>query len=163
MSPSITGGSDHLRLQEDKASTIRQPSFDFSDHDASDTEHDEHLGDYSTRMEELFEDGEDDADFREKEGEEEEDDGEGFLYTGVDAADMPTGYQEQLRDVLGSEPSDDDELEAHEVARALIIDDTANIRSNDDEPLVSSFTILTCAVRVTLILMFPAGAWRPPV
>jgi hypothetical protein len=165
MSLSTNGGSDRPHLhgkEEDKASTIRQPSFDFSDHDVSDTEHDEHPGDYTTRMEELFDNGEDDADFREKDDVNEDDDDEGFFYTGIDAADVPTGYQEQLRDVLGSELSDDDELEAHEVERSLVIDDRAGIHSNDDEPLVSAFTLILmkCAVGVIfLTLIFLLGAW----
>lgn len=159
MSPSTIEDSDHQSLQdieEDKATTIRQPSPDFSDHDVSDIERDEHPGDYSTRMEELFEDGEDGADFREKDDVNEEDDEEGFLYTGIDA-DVPTGYRERLRDVLGSELSDDDELEAHEATRSLFNDDAARIPSND-EPLVSSSATMTCAVLLTLTLIFPPGA-----
>jgi hypothetical protein len=151
MSSPITGGSVNLlqELQEDGAGTIRKPSFDFSDHGDSDTEHDEHPGDYSARMEELFEDGEDDAPgFREK-GEDEDDDDEAFLYTGVDAGDLHAGYQERLRDVLGSEISDDDEWEeAPGVKRASTVDDTTKMNFNRDE-LVSSSTT-TCASRVTL-------------
>ncbi|KAE9411436.1 hypothetical protein BT96DRAFT_1011251 [Gymnopus androsaceus JB14] len=63
---------------------------------------DEQDGDYSTRMEELFAD---DPPESKEEGlnlddEEEE---EGFLYTGSDA-DLSTGYRDQLRDVLEDDP-----------------------------------------------------------
>lgn len=63
---------------------------------------DEQDGDYSTRMEELFAD---DPPESKEEGlnlddEEEE---EGFLYTGNDA-DLSTGYRDQLRDVLEDDP-----------------------------------------------------------
>ena len=162
MSLSINGGSNHAPHQdivEDKASTIRRPSFEISDHDVSDTENDEHPGDYSTRMEELFDYEEDDDEFRAKD-DNEEDDQEGFLYTGSDAADVLTGYQEQLRDVLGSELSDDDQLEAHEVERSLIVDDdTTGIHSHDNEPLVS------CQHEyngVIWMLIFPLGTCRRP-
>jgi hypothetical protein len=152
MSSPITGGSQNSlqELQEDRKSTIRQPSFDLSDHDNSDTEHDEHPGDYSARMEELFEDGEDDApDFREQ-GEDEDDDEDGFLYTGVDAGDLHAGYQARLRDVLGSELSDDDEWEeAPGVKRASIIDGASKMHFNGDEPLVS-FSPTACTSCVAL-------------
>lgn len=137
MSLPPAGGSRGFEVEEDRASTIRQPSFDFSDHDVSDNGHEDHLGDYSTRMDELFEDGED-QDLPE-EDEEDDDDG-AFLYTGVDAADIPTGYKDQLRDVLGPELTDDDEIEADEVERSLVMDGNGEIlHSDDDESVVSSY------------------------
>ena len=160
MSLPINGGSVYASpkdIEEEKTSTIQQPSFEIPDHDVSFTENDKHPGDYSTRMEELFDDGGDDEEFEEKEGNNENDDDEGFLYTGIDAADVPAGYKEQLRDVLGSELSDDDQLEAYEVERSLIIDDTTGVRSNGNQPLVSS---RKCAVAVILIFIFCLGVWR---
>ncbi|RDB25342.1 Vacuolar protein sorting-associated protein 8 [Hypsizygus marmoreus] len=115
-------------VDEDGASTIRQPSFDFSDHDASDND-EEHPGDYSTRMEELF-DEEDESDAH---VEDEEDEEEGFLYTGVDAGDIPTGYRDQLRDVLGSDLTDDDEMEANEVEKSLVIDEHDEVLHFEDD------------------------------
>ncbi|KAF9465048.1 hypothetical protein BDZ94DRAFT_1117445, partial [Collybia nuda] len=94
--------------------------FDFSDNGGSDEDHEDHVGDYSTRMEELFDEGEGDSDSHNQD--DEDDDEEGFLYTGVDAADVSTGYRDQLRDLLGPELTDD-ELEVHEVERSLVIDD----------------------------------------
>jgi hypothetical protein len=70
----------------------------------------ENLGDYSTRMDEIFDDERDDNDSEVFGGDEEEED-EGFVYEGVDAP--PKGaYRDQLRDVLGSdnEEDEDDEL-----------------------------------------------------
>ncbi|KAM6502245.1 Golgi CORVET complex core vacuolar protein 8 domain containing protein [Amanita muscaria] len=59
----------------------------------------DHPGDYSTRMEELFDD-EDELGSNT--------DDEAFVYTGVDA-DTPagSGYHDQLRDILGPEAGDD--------------------------------------------------------
>lgn len=136
LSPS---GDSHVSkvIDDDRASTIRQPSLDFSDHEVTDNDHDdlEHPGDYSTRMEELFEDGENESSHGE---DEDSDDEENFLYTGADALDMPAGYRDQLRDVLGPELTDDDEIEAHEVERSLVIEESDGILHGlDDEPLVS--------------------------
>jgi hypothetical protein len=141
----MNGGSDQSTRdkEEEKAGTIRRPTFDFADHDVdSDADHDEHPGDYSTRMEELFEGGEEDLSDSHRKGDDSEEDDGGFLYTGVDAGDLPTGYQEQLRDVLGSELSDDDdELEMDGVERALIIDDTEK-KYSGDEALVSTLQLV---------------------
>lgn len=84
------------------------PENDDLNHSGS--EEDEQGGDYSTRMEELFADDspelkEEGLNFNEEEDEEEE----GFLYTGDDA-DLSTGYRDQLRDVL----EDDSEADIHE-------------------------------------------------
>ncbi|KAG5650521.1 hypothetical protein H0H81_011939 [Sphagnurus paluster] len=117
---SRSSGGTHVPQAPDVngISTVRQPSPEFSDH-ASDFNTEEHPGDYSTRMEELFADGEEDV----VELEDEDEDEEGFLYTGIDAADTPVGYKDQLRDVLGAELTDD-EMDAHEVERSLVLDDS---------------------------------------
>lgn len=130
----MNGGLNQSTREEEQTGTIRRPTFDLADDDVDpDAGHDEHPGDYSTRMEELFEGGEEDlSDFHANDDDSESD--EGFLYTGIDAGDLPTGYQEQLRDVLGSELSDDDELEMHGVERALIIDDTEK-KYSDEAPV----------------------------
>ncbi|KAG6832591.1 hypothetical protein H0H92_014427 [Tricholoma furcatifolium] len=111
-------------IEEDGTSTLREPSPVIPDN-VSVNNADEHLGDYSAQMDELFNDvddeGRDDVD-------DEED--EGFLYTGVDAPDAPIGYRERLRDVLGSELTDDD-AETNEE------DITLAHGGNDDEPLSS--------------------------
>ncbi|KAF5386226.1 hypothetical protein D9615_002235 [Tricholomella constricta] len=127
-----SSGSIHLYQtgRDDMPSTIRQSSPDFFDH-ISDSNAEEHEGDYSTRMEELFDDGEDEPVGYEEI--EEDNSEEGFLYTGIDAQDVPTGYTDQLRDVLGTEFTDD-ELEAHEVERSLVLDENdTNLHSDDEE------------------------------
>lgn len=64
----------------------------------------EHSGDYSTQMDELFSD-----EYETHGGTDAEDnDDEGFVYTGVDAPAISTGYADQIRDVLGSELTDDE-------------------------------------------------------
>lgn len=85
---------------------------------------DDQVGDYSTRMEELLSDGDDEHD----DAETDEDDS-GFVYDGVDA-DLVTGdnYRDQLRDVLGPEDSYD-ESEEQEVEQALLQEKSGS--SND--------------------------------
>ncbi|KAF8630633.1 hypothetical protein AX15_002784 [Amanita polypyramis BW_CC] len=66
----------------------------------------DHPGDYSSRMEELFDDDNDELG--------NQSDAEEFVYTGVDA-DTSTGYQDQLRDILGPDAGangDDDNKSA---------------------------------------------------
>ncbi|KAF8070487.1 Golgi CORVET complex core vacuolar protein 8-domain-containing protein [Lyophyllum atratum] len=129
MSSSSFGSADvGLVHREDGVIMARQATPDSSDH-ISDTNDEEHPGDYSTRMEELFDDGEDEA--KEYEDGEEEEEEEGFLYTGVDAMSVPTGYRDQLRDVLGVELTDD-ELDALEVEQSVILDDNARDLHFDD-------------------------------
>ena len=53
-------------------------------------------------MEELFDDGASDMSHDE--------DDEGFVYTGLDATNTNKGYKDILRDVLGSELTDDEEI-----------------------------------------------------
>ncbi|KAG1813729.1 Golgi CORVET complex core vacuolar protein 8-domain-containing protein [Suillus variegatus] len=91
----------------------QSPTFSSNEEDAEDDEG----GGYSTRMEELLSDGDD-----ENGDAEAEEDGGGFIYDGVDA-DQVTGdnYRDQLRDVLGPEDSyDHDESEEQEVEQALL-------------------------------------------
>lgn len=51
-------------------------------------------GDYSARLDDILSDG---GEYESAEGENEDD---GFLYTGMDAPEASSGYQEQLKDVL---------------------------------------------------------------
>lgn len=85
-----------------------------------------HAGDYSTRMEELFDE--------EIEGDH-DDDEDGFIYNGVDVVDNSTGYQERLLDVLGSDHNEDDrsELDVLEVENSLIYDQHMNDESSVSE------------------------------
>jgi hypothetical protein len=126
-------------VDEDRASTIRQVSFDFSDHGGSDEEHEDHVGDYSTRMDELFDEGEGDLDARDEEEGKEDEGEDGFLYTGVDAANVSTGYRDQLRDVLGQELTDD-EVDAHEVEKFLVIGDANDTIDFENGASVSSYS-----------------------
>lgn len=90
----------------------------------------DHGGDYSTRMEELFDgDEEEHAD-----GEEEEQ----FLYDGVDAEQVThTNYREQLRDVLGPDDTSD-VFEEEEVERSLLREDPSEKFGDAGEPSVSA-------------------------
>lgn len=117
---------------------IRKPSLGFSDTGGEDEHEDEYQGDYSSRMEELFEDGED-----EDEGQEEDDeDEEGFLYTGLDADESPGDYRSQLRDVLGPEHEEEEETEELEVERSLLHDvDNEKVSFNPDDSEVSACVI----------------------
>jgi hypothetical protein len=118
-------------------------SMAFSDFGSDDDE--EHLdtngGDYTTRMDELFADERHETTDAatsvpvprsdEDEGEDDEEDGEPFVYDGADAPISRATYREQLRDVLEDEDEDqadaakdddDDELEQREVERSLVHD-----------------------------------------
>lgn len=123
-----SSGSDSVHYDEDdQASTIRQPSFHLSD--VEDLESDDHEGDYSTRMEELMDDGEDSDTHDAVEID------DGFLYTGIDSADMSTGYKDTLRDVLGPDHDEDDEM-AEPPSLLLRVQDVEKSAFNHD--LVSS-------------------------
>ena len=106
----------------------------FSDDEADDR--DDQGGDYSARLEELMSD--DDEHGKNGNGVDEEDEDEGFFYTGVDAP--PAGsYREQLRDVLGPD-HDIDDTEEPEVDNSLIHDVAEKEKfeaSMDDEARVS--------------------------
>lgn len=106
-----------------------EPYGDLYGHSFSENDQnvEDHQGDYSTRMEELFADGEGEI------LQEDEDEGN-FIYSGIDAAEMPTGYTERLRDVLGSEPTDDSETEPSELERSSVMDES----EDDEDHLVSS-------------------------
>lgn len=107
----------------------------YSDDEGED-DRDDHLGDYSTRLEELMSD-EDDQEGNANGAEYEDEDDEGFFYNGTDSAPAGT-YREQLRDVLGPE-HDLDDAEEPEVENSLIHDVTEKERfesSMDDEARV---------------------------
>lgn len=94
---------------------IRKPSIAFSDQDGDENDDEEYQeGDYSTRMEELFEDGDEEG------GLEDDEDEEGFVYTGLDADESTGDYRSQLRDVLGPDHEEDEELEELEVEKSLL-------------------------------------------
>lgn len=88
----------------------------FSDNEGEDVQDEDHLGDYSTRFDELMSD----EDERSTHNAENEETDEAFFYTGVDSEPSGT-YREQLRDVLGLEHEEDSTSE-QEVERSLIHD-----------------------------------------
>ncbi|KAF8633263.1 hypothetical protein AX17_004439 [Amanita inopinata Kibby_2008] len=90
----------------------------------------DHPGDYSSRMEELFDDGDDELETHSKDEE--------FLYTGMDANNTSTGYHDQLRDILGPELGDneDDSLSRSEIEdRTIMIDETIEIIAATTRPV----------------------------
>ncbi|KAG6869129.1 hypothetical protein C0993_001694 [Termitomyces sp. T159_Od127] len=99
---SSTSNDPFQYTASDAASTSRQPSPVLSDVNAE-----QHSGNYTTQMEELFNDESETHGGTDAEDDEDDED-EGFVYTGVDAPAIPTGYADQLRDVLGSEHTDDE-------------------------------------------------------
>lgn len=128
---------------DSKLGHSRKPSLGFSDNDGEDNEEDyHHGGDYSTRMEELFEDGEDD----EGAHEDDEDDEEGFLYTGVDADESTGDYRSQLRDVLGPD-MEEDETEELEVERSLLHEvNDEKLSFSPDDMQVSAARYSCCGI-----------------
>jgi len=110
----------------------RKPSLGLSEYEGED----DNVGDYSTRMEELFE--EDDGD---EETGEDDDDEEGFLYTGVDANDSTGDYCSQLRDVLGPEAGED-QTEELEIERSLLHD------AENEEVQFNPHDLQVCIARV---------------
>ncbi|KAF9227315.1 hypothetical protein BS17DRAFT_775267 [Gyrodon lividus] len=83
----------------------------------------DHGGDYSTRMEELF-DGD------EEEHEVEDDEEEEFIYDGVDAEQITgTNYREQLQDVLGPDDTSDI-FEEDEAEHSLLQEDLSEQSGN---------------------------------
>lgn len=121
--------SSEFQYPNGAGSLPREDSLNLSGNE--DDNDNDHGGDYSTRMEELFAD-----DVQDSNGhlEDESDDEGGFLYTGNDA-DLSTSYRDQLRNVL----EDDSDVEAHEVEKSLMAEDpTEEVLSEDEEhdPLV---------------------------
>jgi vacuolar protein sorting-associated protein 8 len=98
-----------------------------------------HAGDYSSHMEELF-DEETEGSFHGSDSEE-----EGFIYHGADAVDTPAGYQERLWDVLGSDHNES-EFDALEVEHSLVYD-----QHTGDEPLVSEYSGMPYFPPVTVL------------
>ena len=93
-----------------------------------------HVGDYSSHMEELF-DEDAEGSFHGSDSYEDED--ESFIYNGADVVNTSAGYQERLLDVLGSDHNEDDgsEFDVLEVENSLVYD-----QHTDDEPLVSKYS-----------------------
>lgn len=122
---SSSDSSENFTYPSEDQGHVRQLSLGFSD-DHGEEEEDTHQGDYSTRMEELFDDGDDD----EVADEDEEDEG-GFVYTGQDADESPGDYRSQLRDVLGPDAEDEDEeAEELEVENSLLYEQDAHEKLN---------------------------------
>jgi hypothetical protein len=90
---------------------------------------DDHAGDYSVRLEEILDD-----DARPMNGTDDNDDDEGFVYQGVDAAPVPSrgAYRSQLRNILGAD-HEDDELEEQEAEKPLHVPEDGTM------PLVRSY------------------------
>ncbi|TFK44739.1 hypothetical protein BDQ12DRAFT_33587 [Crucibulum laeve] len=127
-------------IEEDRTHELtssEDPALHFSDSDeegSDDDEHEhEHSGDYSTRMDELFDDGEDVLEA--ENDEEDEDEDVGFLYTGVDAPEISVGYRDQLRDVLGTDLDEDEEREEIDANNSFLSDSEHKLDLDDDEPL----------------------------
>lgn len=80
-------------------------------------------GDYSSRLDEILSDEENEVKGKHSygfdDGSSNEDD-EGFLYSGIDAQ-IPSGYQDQLHDVLGTdaEPGSDEDQDHAEVEKEI--------------------------------------------
>ena len=93
-----------------------------------------HAGDYSSHMEELFDE---DAEGSFHGSDPYEDEEESFIYNGADAVNTSAGYQERLLDVLGSDHNEDDrsEFDVLEVENSLVYD-----QHTDHEPLVSEYS-----------------------
>ncbi|KAF7796662.1 hypothetical protein EIP86_007845 [Pleurotus ostreatoroseus] len=104
---------------DDVAARAQTPDHLVLSDGESDGAPDDHGGDYTTRLEELMSDDEDHAPRADRAGhDEDEEDEEGFFYSGVDAEPLGT-YREQLRDVLGPEHEPDD-ADEHAAADELI-------------------------------------------
>lgn len=127
------------QLEDDERGHVRKPSLGFSEAGAEGEEdEDEYQGDYSTRMEELFEDGE--GGNAEEDDDEDEEEEEGFLYTGMDADESTGDYRSQLRDVLGPdhEEEEEEEMDELEVETSLLHEvDDEKIGLKHDDSLVS--------------------------
>jgi len=154
---SDSGQFDSNVWEDDRASTIRQPSIQVTHEDddqegssGEDSEEDEgnsdseqHPGDYSTQIEEFMEDGESNG-----ADEDEDEDEEGFVYDGVDADESPGNYRDRMRDVLEAEEEEEQDSEEehqqkgtseYEVEKSLLHETTSEQGEFDDEPLVSYF------------------------
>jgi vacuolar protein sorting-associated protein 8 len=103
--------------EQHSVSLDRSESPVFSDTEV-DGQDDGHLGDYSTRLEELMSDDEGHSGDQE---DSDDDEGERFVYSGVDAEPAGT-YREQLRDVLGPDHDDDDAYDPLEVEQDVLHD-----------------------------------------
>jgi hypothetical protein len=111
MSPTLAHSTSEDEFLPPLLDLGQSPTFSGNEEEVEDDQ----VGDYTTRMEELLSDGDDEH----GDAETDEDDG-GFIYDGVDA-DQITGdnYRDQLRDVLGPEDSYD-ESEEQEVEQVLL-------------------------------------------
>ncbi|KDR75859.1 hypothetical protein GALMADRAFT_509680 [Galerina marginata CBS 339.88] len=127
MAPSNT----HLTAFE--ASDILSDEEDLSSAEHVDVAELVHTGDYSSHMEELFEGEDVDSTTQEDES----DDEEGFLYSGIDA-ETPTSYKAQMRDLLGQDHEDDEsQADVLEVEKSLTSEDAESTSHLSDEPLKS--------------------------
>ena len=123
----------------------RRRSLDFSDLGDEDGAAEAHPGDYSSRMEELFDDDEDE-DLRPGHTNgahlSDDDEDEPFVYDGVDAEPRVTSYRDQLRDVLDDDAEESGSSE-REVEHSLLQDVEEELPSVIiEEAPVSSHLIL---------------------
>ena len=128
--PSNADAVSHMNGQnvDEEWSHSPNTSCGLSDHDGEENEDDDNAGDYSTRMEELFEEDDD-------EDAHEDDEDEGFIYTGMDADNSAGDYRSQLRDVLGPE-LEEEYTEELEVERSLLHEDNEKVAFSTDNPQV---------------------------
>jgi vacuolar protein sorting-associated protein 8 len=152
--PSDTIAASHINGHnvDDEQGHSRKPSLGFSDQDGQTNEDDDNTGDYSTRMEELFE-KEDDGDTRQ----DEEDDEEGFVYSGIDADESNGDYGSQLRDVLGLE-HEEGYTEDLQVERSLLYKEEDEKIEFDSPVCVAYVSHHTCCEIYRHIIIFCA-AW----
>ncbi|KAG5731828.1 hypothetical protein E4T56_gene10449 [Termitomyces sp. T112] len=94
-------------------------------------------------------------------GADDDDDDEGFVYTGVDAPDIPAGYTDQLREVLGSELTDD-EMDAPDLKLSSIHEEDHEpgnkSLAHDDEEASSKDTSSPSLASITPVHMTPSGS-----
>lgn len=122
MSSDIRSAQDEEFQYEDLPVT---QELHFSDSEYVDDGAEDHVGDYSTRLDELMDD--DPADGSNKGGDSDE---EIFVYDGADATQDSTQYHDRLREVLGAE--------AEEGSEPILNMEPLGIKTTppDDEPFV---------------------------
>jgi hypothetical protein len=106
--------SSHNEVED----AMRQWQSQLSDDD--DVSDSDHPGDYTTRMEELFDD-------------EDQTDDEVFVYNGVDVDTSITDYNHQLRDILGPENGVDENDDTESRADHESLATTKAGRNTDEE------------------------------
>lgn len=141
---------------------LASPSETSSDHPHGQQDGPEIEGDYSARMEELFDSDQDESFEHSRHIELSDDEGNAGFGHGEDSSRTKETYKDQLKDVLGSDheedvegEADDDELEEKEVEKSLVHDSRHAVESDHsaflgDDSLVSAPILLTldcCSMR----------------